>query len=164
MPLVPDPKNCDVSVKAAIQGISKKLGYTATPPFVSVKLTGLTASTLIGANANKTLESVTIGTGLDYTRPTLSLSHLGIENLVDPGGDRILFWDDSETASKWLSVGNSISITATTLDTIQDIRTTASPTFLGLILDTVESLPTPAIAGKLIRLQTDNRLYFGLEN
>lgn len=139
MSLVPTPVNCDPSVRIAIQKLaSSKLGGKSLPTFAGLTLTGLTASTLIGANASKLLESVTIGTGLDYTRPTLSLSHLGIESLTDPGGDRILFWDDSETACKWLGVGNSIAITTTTLDTIQDIRTSASPTFANLSLGTGE--------------------------
>lgn len=137
MPLVPDPKNCDVSVKRAIQGLSKKLGYTASPPFVNVTLTDLTASNLVGTNASKLLESVTVSTGLDYTRPNLTLSHLGIEALTDPvTADKIFFWDNSADTSAWLGVGNSIAITTTTLDTIQDIRTNASPGFNQVTLGT----------------------------
>jgi len=117
-----------------INKIKFHLGSASSPTFTGVTITGLTASSLIGTNASKALESVTIGTGLNYTRPTLSLSHLGIEALTDPNADKILFWDDSETACKWLSVGNSIAITTTTIDTIQDIRTSASPTFVGLDL------------------------------
>ena len=117
-----------------VNKIKMRLGSTSSPIHVGLTLTGLTASRLIGTNASKALESVTIGTGLDYTRPTLSLSHLGIEDLTDPGADRIFFWDNSASASKWLAVGNSIAITTTTIDTIQDIRTTASPTFVGLTL------------------------------
>jgi hypothetical protein len=109
-------------------------GTGASPTFAGLTLSGLTASTLVGANASKALESVTIGTGLAYSRPTLSLSHLGIESLTDPNADKILFWDDSETACKWLACGNSVAITTTTLDTIQDIRNTASPTFEAVIL------------------------------
>lgn len=134
MPLLPEAKNCDPSVKKNFRRISRDLGYTAIPTWKNLQLTDLTASSLVGTNASKVFESVTIGTGLDYTRPTLSLSHLGIENLTDPGADRILFWDDSETACKWLAVGNSIVITTTTIDTIQDIRTIASPTLAGLTL------------------------------
>ena len=58
MPLVPDPKNCDISVKRAIQGLSKKLGYTATPDFASITLTDLTASRLVATDNGKTFESV----------------------------------------------------------------------------------------------------------
>lgn len=52
-----------------------------------------------------------------------------IAALADPGADRILFWDDSLGAYTYLAPGNSVSISSTTLDTIQDIRTTATPTF-----------------------------------
>lgn len=51
---------------------------------------------------------------------------------ADPNADRILFWDDSAGATAWLATGNSIAITTTTIDTIQDIRTTASPRFATL--------------------------------
>lgn len=40
-----------------------------------------------------------------------------------------------------------------------------APTFdAGLIVSAVTSLPTPAIAGKLVRIDTDKRIYFGLES
>lgn len=58
-------------------------------------------------------------------------------SLTDPGGDRIAFWDESAGtggAVTWLTMGNSVAITATTLDTIQDIRTSAAPTFAGASL------------------------------
>lgn len=83
---------------------------------------------------NHTGVSINAGTGLSgggtiaATR-TLSLSHLGLEALTDPNADRIVFWDDSAGASKWLGLGPSLTITTTTLDTIQDIRETAGPTF-----------------------------------
>jgi hypothetical protein len=51
-------------------------------------------------------------------------------NLTDPNADRFLFWDDSAGVVTWLSCGDSVAITTTTLDTIQDIRTTASPAFV----------------------------------
>lgn len=64
--------------------------------------------------------SVLSGTGLTgggtiESDRTLSLSHLGIEALTDPGADRILFWDDSATALKWLTVGANLTITDTTI-------------------------------------------------
>ena len=78
--------------------------------------------------------SINAGTGLSgggniTTSRTLSLSHLGLESLSDPGADRIMFWDDSESTLKWLGLGNSLTISTTTLDAVQDIRTSASPTF-----------------------------------
>lgn len=167
-----------LSVQTAFDRVRFNLSTDASLTHAGLILTGLTASALVAADADKALESVTIGTGLDYIRPTLSLSHLGIEaltdpdadriffwddsasaskwltvstgltidgtnlkvtlsgleDLTDPNADRILFWDDSETAYKWLACGNSVAITTTTLDTIQDIRTSASPTVVGLTL------------------------------
>jgi len=58
MPLVPLPKNCDISVKRAIQGLSDKLGYTGTPNFKSITLTDLVASRLVATNSGKVFESV----------------------------------------------------------------------------------------------------------
>lgn len=57
-----------------------------------------------------------------------------IADLADPNADRILFWDDSASAYTHLATGNSIAITTTTIDTIQDIRTSASPQFAGIEL------------------------------
>lgn len=53
---------------------------------------------------------------------------------TDPNADRMIFWDDSAGAHAYLAPGNSLAITNTTLDTIQDIRTTASPTFANVLL------------------------------
>jgi len=61
--------------------------------------------------------------------PGAGSAPLGLGDLVDPNADRIFFWDDSAGASKWLACGDSVAITGTTLDTIQDLRTTAGPTF-----------------------------------
>jgi len=58
MPLVPDPKNCDISVKRAIQGLSKKLGYTGVPNFKSITLSDLVASRLVATDSGKVFESV----------------------------------------------------------------------------------------------------------
>lgn len=55
--------------------------------------------------------------------------------LAAPGADRIVFYDFSALAYAFLTMGNSVAITTTTLDTIQDIRTSASPTFNDLTLD-----------------------------
>lgn len=36
-------------------------------------------------------------------------------SLADPGGDRILFWDDSEGTTAWLTAGTGLAISTTTL-------------------------------------------------
>lgn len=37
-------------------------------------------------------------------------------SLSDPGGDRVLFWDDSAGTTTWLTIGTNLSITGTTLE------------------------------------------------
>ena len=63
------------------------------------------------------------------TAITNLVDSLGLDNLADPNVDRIMFWDDGAGSLAWLACGNSMAITDTTLDVIQDIRTTAGPTF-----------------------------------
>lgn len=48
---------------------------------------------------------------------TLALANGGTgAALVDPGADRILFWDDSAGAMTWLTLGTNLTITGTTID------------------------------------------------
>lgn len=69
-----------------------------------------------GTSGDVTL-NVGAGTGIAVGADTVSLSHLGLENLTDPNADRIFFWDDSAGASQWLEVSTAtgINITGTTL-------------------------------------------------
>ena len=69
-----------------------------------------------GTSGDVTL-NVGAGTGISVGADTVSLSHLGLENLTDPNADRIFFWDDSASASAWLEVSTAtgINITGTTL-------------------------------------------------
>jgi len=88
------------------------LGATGT----TIYIRSHTASKILALDASKNLESITVGTGLDYTRPNLTLSHLGIEALVDEDtDDKIIFWDDSAGACKWLrcKAGGAVWISAT---------------------------------------------------
>ena len=59
MPLVPEPINCDESVKRAIRAISRKLGYTSSGVLAGLTLTDLTASRLVATDSGKVLESIT---------------------------------------------------------------------------------------------------------
>lgn len=70
---------------------------------------------------NYRFKNINVGTGLSVLDDTandevdLALSHLGLEALIDPGADRLLFWDDSATATAWLSLGTGLQLSATTL-------------------------------------------------
>ena len=41
------------------------------------------------------------GAGIDITGPVISLSHLGFEDLTNPGSDKILFWDSAAGSVGW---------------------------------------------------------------
>ena len=58
MPLLPEAKNCDPSVKKNFRRISKELGYTGIPSHASIKLTDLLASRLVATDSGKVLESI----------------------------------------------------------------------------------------------------------
>ena len=65
--------------------------------------------------------SITVGTGLSgggdlTTSRTITLSHLGLQNLTDPGADRIMFWDQSAGVLKWLTLGTGLVINDTTIE------------------------------------------------
>ena len=57
------------------------------------------------------------GVGIQVNADSVQLSHLGLENLTDPGADAIYFWDDSVGYSQWLEVSSAsgIAISGTTL-------------------------------------------------
>jgi len=71
----------------------------------------------------------TIGTGLTTTAGgALEMSLLGLEDLTDPGADRIVFWDDGAGISTWLTVSNGLEIDTTTLGLV-DVATSATLPF-----------------------------------
>ena len=78
-------------------------------------------------DSDSALEFLTVGTGLDLTTNTLSLSFLGIESLVDPNADRILFWDDSGGATGWLTPTNGLEISGTDLQLVDVAAGAAQP-------------------------------------
>ena len=102
MPLLPEAKNCDVSVKKNFRRISKALGYTATPTWESITLTDLIASRLVATDSGKTFESVA-----DLT--TWVIQSSANQVVVTDNGDGTV-----------------------TLSLPQDIHTDATPEFAGL--------------------------------
>jgi len=73
---------------------------------------GLTGT---GTLASDVTLAVGAGTGIAVNADDVALSFLGLEALVDPNADRIMFWDDSAGALAWLTVGNGLDLTTTTL-------------------------------------------------
>jgi hypothetical protein len=82
--------------------------------------TGLAVRTGTNTWTNRTIVggtgiSVTSGNGVS-ANPSIALSHLGIQNLSNPGADRIMFWDQSGSTAEWLTVDtNTLTISGTTL-------------------------------------------------
>lgn len=86
--------------------------------------TDMNHDNLTGFVANEHVDhstvSITAGTGLSgggtiAANRTISLDHLGIEDLVNPGGDRLLMWDNSAGFVKWAVVGANLDLSGTTL-------------------------------------------------
>merc|ERR1712072_1508767 len=88
-------------------------------------LTAANVRSIINVADGASVSSVATGTGLTGTitsSGTISLSHLGIEDLGDPDGDRIMFWDDGAGAMKWLNPSEGIYISGTTIGVDDDLR------------------------------------------
>ena len=75
------------------------------------------------------ITAVVAGTGLSggatSGSATVNLSHLGIESLSDPDGDRLLIWDDSAGAIVFASANSNLAISGTNVNAT-DTNTTYS--------------------------------------
>lgn len=81
------------------------------------------------------------GTYWLVSRLVTSKAGTDLDNLTDPGADRIMFWDDSNGEVRWLTVGSGLAITGTTL------ATTGASGFTGS--GTTNALPVFTGAGTL---------------
>ena len=65
----------------------------------------------------------TTGTGDSVAFANLTVGAVAFSGVTaDPGADRIMFWDDSDTQVEWLSVGTGLSITGNTLSLDGDLE------------------------------------------
>jgi hypothetical protein len=75
------------------------------------------------------ITAVVAGTGLSggatSGSATVNLSHLGIESLSDPNGDRLLIWDDSAGAIVFATANSNLAISGTNVNAT-DTNTTYS--------------------------------------
>jgi len=147
MSLVPTPKNCDPSVRRAIQKLaSSKLGPDAAPVFAGLTLTDLTASRIVATDADKALVSladplivalggtgaatltnhgILLGSGTDAITP-LGVASNGQIPIGSAGADPVL--------ATITGTANQITVTnaagSITLSTPQDIATDSYPLFV----------------------------------
>lgn len=102
-----------------------------------------------------TAHSLIVGSGTAITE--LGVATNGQLPIGSTGADPVL--------ATLTGTANQITVTSgagsITLSGPQDIHTGADPTFIGLNITAVDSLPEPVVVGKLIHLTTNNRLYFG---
>lgn len=85
-----------------------------------INATGTYPSFTVTNTAPDQTVAIASGTGINatgtYPSFTVALSHLGIQNLTDPGADRLMFWDESSNYAEWLTLGTNLSITGTTIN------------------------------------------------
>jgi len=99
------------------------------------------------------------GAGTEGRAATVELNHLGIENLVDPDADRILFWDDSAGNTDWLTVGSGLDLTGSTIinddpGSAQNIFKTVTVGSTDIVADSNDDTLT-FVAGANITLTAD---------
>lgn len=80
---------------------------------------GATARTSLGlgtiATQNANNVAITGGSVTGITDLALADGGTG-QSLADPGADRLMFWDDSESKVDWLTLGTNLSISGTTIN------------------------------------------------
>jgi len=140
----------DSHVLTADSGQSAGIAWAAAPgagsgaPSTAQYLTLATDATLSNERV------LTAGTGIGFTDAgagstlTVALSHLGIQSLTDPNADRIMFWDDSDGAMKWLQTGTYLATSGTTVDTTTAVAKldVEDQTLTGGVIVTSKSLGT----------------------
>ena len=79
----------------------------------------------------------------------------GLNSLADPDADRVLFWDDSAGALKWLTVGNGLLLSGTTLTANLGQWTSFTPTYTGWTSETVTGIFKYSVIGNIVFLLID---------
>lgn len=117
----------NTAIEAAIENTLSRDG-TAPNDMQAVLPMGGYRITNVGAPVNPTdaarlqdLVDVAGGGDIDVSADWPDITNVpaniqNIEDLVDPGADRIVFWDDSAGALVYLTLGAGLSITATTIN------------------------------------------------
>jgi hypothetical protein len=106
-PFVPRASVPRSNVQGAIEAADGGGGVGSGAPtdseyLVSASASGLSNERLVSSSATIVWDFSGIGSA------TAALSHLGIEDLADPGADRGMFWDASEGAVKFFDAGHGL--------------------------------------------------------
>lgn len=119
----------DAVTNAKIANNAVTLGTQTTGNYVA-SVTGGTAISVSGTGEGAAV--------------TVNLDHLGIEDLADPGADRILFWDDDAGFTDWLIVGSNLTINNKTITATNTTYTAGT----GLTLSGTEFSISTTYAGQ----------------
>ena len=124
--IVLDGTPMPAAVWTYLMNLDQSVSSTSSPTFVNMNLSGTAAETVLGTDASKNVISLTLGAGLSLVANTLSAT-----GVVLVAGDGI---DITGPIISTSYNSTNLKITATELNTIQDISTTSSPTFNSLTL------------------------------
>jgi hypothetical protein len=122
-------------------------GTTRTALFTLTRdaMDGLTANFItedLKHNGSQVL--VEVGTGLSKTTDTVALDHLGIEDLVDPNANRLMYWDNTANKVDWL---DPATLPFKPLDTVLTPAT--------ITADQNDYAPTGIATASILRLASD---------
>lgn len=150
--------NCN-DVSAGLSGAPTDATYITQTANGSLSaeqaLSSLTTGVVKVTNGTGVLSTAVEGT--DYYGPSgtdVALADGGTgASLSDPNADRILFWDDSESATAFLSTGNGLTITTTSIaadtasDTVDGVVELAIASEVTTGTDTARAITPDALAG-----------------
>lgn len=158
---------------ATLAGSETLTNKTLTTPIItSISNSGTITvpsgtDTLVARATTDTLTNKTIN-GASNTLTVLAATQLSGQvplanggtgaNLSDPGGDRILFWDDSAGAVTWLTAGSGLTITDTTITASgsSSSRRSLNPTLVLSNITTSGTAPTNSTANNGIQCSVNS--------
>jgi hypothetical protein len=124
-----------ITAGAGLTKTGNQLDVVGTTDRITVNADSIDiASTYVGQATITTLGTVTTGT---WSATTIAVNKGGTGKTSITSGK--ILWASATNTYGELGTGNSLAITSSTLDTIQDITTTATPVFASLLLSGITS-------------------------
>ena len=152
---ISNANGCNASYTSGIFTVTmtQNLATTGTPTFANIIDSGLTATSLIGSNASKQLQSLTLSSttgiaasvagailSIDTSQDLRISATPTFANIIDSGltatslvGTDVSKQLQSLTLSSTTGITASVTGSTFSIDTSQDIRTSATPTFANII-------------------------------